>query len=523
MLVLSLSSFFAGDITPTASLAATPATAHVTKTSSNHTYYLPYVTDQSTFAGIDYTGNVQVMNAGSAAANFSISYYTQNGTLISTDTDNNTPLQPNTSYFSTPPAGIFAFAVVTSDQPLTVIVNESGIEPVTPGHVLGGAAVTNYAGIDASTDIGTDLDAPAAQHNAYGGNYRSSYIIENVGTVATQVQIQYYYHCGYSSTGQEKDITTQQTVTVAANTVMVADDGMPVSDTDLTCNGGAHFHSINGQPLAVVFRDDNTETPSPLSSDRPALLFLASVPKASQTIYVPAFFSWAYGNFMTGIAMNNTSDITATVTMKVTDQNGNNVDTPYNKMYIGPHQNASFFGLFGPDGKTYIKDFRGSVMVTSDQPLAAFIVEYGTIDANIVTSSFVTLPNGSNRLGLPQLYKLYTGGAGYGIGINSEKNPASGSGNLKPISSGFQIANLSQVPTSITITYYNADGSVQYVGHLGTLKPGATVGLYQGFDPKLPKGFAGSAIVTADNPNAALSAMVNVSDGQSMNTYTIAK
>ena len=66
-----------------------------------------------------------------------------------------------------------------------------------------------------------------------------------------------------------------------------------------------------------------------------------------------------------------------------------------------------------------------------------------------------------------------------------------------------QVQNLSSKAAHCTITYYNKDGTVA-LSYDFTIDPNGTWAKYQGSETKLPEGFDGSVVVSADQPIAAI-------------------
>jgi hypothetical protein len=452
---------------------------------TGYSYYLPFVSSNyfNTGAGPGSTGDtyntyVALQNVGSQSAQFNIAYYGQNGSLLAVDNNNaNTPLVANSKYTSplTITPGTLGAAIVTSNQPLAVIVTEGG--------TLNGTAVASaYTAVNSVSDSGTTIQAPLALKGAYG-TFSTALVIQNNGSTATQANITYYNNDGSSAASQSVAVPAYNAVTVNQQAV----GGLPAGFA-----GWATIKSSTSQALSGIVVETN-----------PALNFfstVACVGTAGKSLYIPVVFQNAFGNFNTGMALANPNITAANVTVTYYKNDGSQVNLGNNaaaSFSIPAFGTSSFYHnnptLFAPLGTGFV----GSAVVSSTQPLIAAVNQSGSLGNNSLTGTFGTILGGKSSVALPTIM-----------------NQAYGT-----FSSGVQFLNTSSVATGLTVNFYNADGSSAGIRQVSAIPPGGVANLYQGGDPNLSTGFNGTLVATANASGASIIGVANVSNAQFFYTY----
>ena len=85
--------------------------------------------------------------------------------------------------------------------------------------------------------------------------------------------------------------------------------------------------------------------------------------------------------------------------------------------------------------------------------------------------------------------------------------------------SGQQIQNVGTAQTSVLFTAYNAQGQPFTCGDVKPAAPGQSVNFLTNTDCNVPAGFVGSAVVSADQPIAAIVNVVNMPSGRAAGMY----
>lgn len=137
-----------------------------------------------------YTGINVVNTSGDQTANVTVTFYKEDGTAVGSQTIGNIAphgiaalFQGNTdpTKGAVLPVGAVMSAVITSDYPVAVAVNEAGAGSG------GGSVAGSYAGLLTGSST---LNLPVIQANFYGGT--SGLVVQNVGSAAVTASIQYY-------------------------------------------------------------------------------------------------------------------------------------------------------------------------------------------------------------------------------------------------------------------------------------------------------------------------------------------
>ena len=165
----------------------------ISQTDVGTTFNVPQIF--KSYVGI-YTTALVVQNAGTATANVTVRYY-RNGAQVATESHT---IPANASKTidqasSSLPDNFSGSAVVSADQPLAVIFLTS----TTRNELSAGRGARSGA---------TVVNAPAL-YNYYAGAYRTSLVVQNVDTTATNVTVRYFDKITQAQVGQVQTATIQ--------------------------------------------------------------------------------------------------------------------------------------------------------------------------------------------------------------------------------------------------------------------------------------------------------------------------
>ena len=304
---------------------------------------------------------------------------------------------------------------------------------------------------------------PALSNGAYGG-YVSEAVIMNTGNAAASVSIKYFDQAG--------------------NVVGAGD-----SNVSLPVNGSWVVHQDNGHSFqpgqagsAVIFSDQpvaafvNEFAPG-TGGDASSYTAVDLHHGAGTTLYAPAMANDAYGGYTTGIGLLNLGTSPTVVTITYRDENGAVVKNAGVAGLAG----HGYIGLYSGDPALGLpRGFAGTATISSDgQPLAAVVNEVGPGGQ---FSSYDAVAGGKLRLQAPVALNNAFGGYDTGMGIQ----------------------NVTAVQGTVTVTYYDSNGSA--TTKTMAIKPNGYLGVYQG-DPQLgppPSASGYTAVIGSTVPIAAI-------------------
>jgi len=214
----------------------------------------------------------------------------------------------------------------------------------------------------------------------------------------------------------------------------------------------------------------------------------------SLVIAAPATAQWA-GTWVTSFQVMNLGTQQANVVVEYYQENGTRVDAATHSYSI---QVGSSLNIYQPSVSGLPDGFRGSAVVSADQPIAAIGSEQVTYaDGSISNSQYsgFNADETGTRFYLPNVNKKF-GGSQW--------------------SSRITIQNTTANPVTATVTFYNSDGTVRDTDTASLNGNGSTT-LTQVNDTELPDGWLGTAIVNASG-NVAVIADVMSADGR-VETY----
>jgi probable HAF family extracellular repeat protein len=202
------------------------------------TLYAPAIFNKA-YGG--YFTGIGLINLGTAPTDVTITYRTADGTLTRTQTLTGVPALAYRAIFQGDPAvglpaGFAGTATITSTgQPLAAIVNE-----------VGNGGFSSYSALTAGS---SQLAAPVALNNAFGG-YFTSMAIQNTSSTAGTVTITYYDSAG---------VPTVKTIPIGANGSV----GVYQGDASLGPTPGSYTARLSGTvPIAAIVNEVFQPTPS---------------------------------------------------------------------------------------------------------------------------------------------------------------------------------------------------------------------------------------------------------------------
>lgn len=347
--------------TPVPTTTSTPPPTSTTPPSGgNYTYNLPLLANNANSVIGQTTTYVTLQNLStSAAANVSVHYYnsTTGSALDSSDSvtilaNGQKAISPNLA------AGSTAGGIVTSNQPLNLVVSES---------LNGGGSAYSVPASTAAT-----LYSPLALNGQYG--FTTSFIIFNAGNASSNITVKYYNENG------EAVVTNSYTIPAHASQT-IKQGGSTLSNTHTywaKISGGSN-DSLTAQ--VVEFGPNNF-----------VATFNAATPsQLSTTLYAPATFNGQF-NFTTGMGFANPNSNTASVKITYYDAAGNSLLT----QPVTIPANGDF-GVYQP-GVNGLPQTVTSASVTSNQPLIMTVNERGP---GTIAGTYLGSASGNSGVALP--------------------------------------------------------------------------------------------------------------------------
>lgn len=448
-------------------------------------YTLPFLANGYTPSGTSgsFTTYLAFQNIGSSSATVSVSYFDANGNSVTTPSGTCTSLTATSECLPPNPfaSGSFGTGVITSTQPLNVIVSE--------GTPYGGSA---YA-INSNGAAGSNsLIAPFALNNSFGG-FVTQLTVFNFGTSSTTATVNFYSQDGTAVTASSR------TLTLAPHTSQTLDQSARSSNLPNGFNGWAQIQGTGSSQLVAQVLEQNPGTHF--------VALINAVTSPQTTLYAPTMLNGAFGGFVSGsnIINPNADSVTVNVTYYGTD----GTIYPASPFSLPAHAIASIYqgatsAGIGLPSTLLPANFSGGAVVSVSGGGAVMAVNEsaGLTSAGTARSgTYTAVSSGSNVVGLPA---IANGGSGF--------------------TSGLTVFNVSSSPVSGTIQYYNVDGTPVNGPQAFNVGPHSSYAVYQGA-ANLPAGFYGTAVVTqsSDSQSNAPNALIVTTNMQSASffyTYT---
>ena len=301
---------------------------------------------------------------------------------------------------------------------------------------------------------------PALSNGAYGG-YRTAVYIQNLGSAAAAVRIQFR-----SPGGALVGAGEQTVVQPDATWVVRQDDGLSFAP------GQAGWGQVNAdQPIAVFVNEF-----APGGGDGSSYTGMKGAFDTGSTLYAPAVANNAYGGYTTGLGLVNFALMPSTISITYRDTAGTDVNT----QVLPDVPAGAYVGIFTGDPALGLPNgFAGTATITSSDGLLAGIVNEIGPGGQFSSYDLVNAP--SRALYEPIALNNAYGGYYTGMGIQ----------------------NTSATAGTVTITYYNASGAAAFTKAFSI--PGrGYLAAYQGSPSDGPPEGAYAAKITSGLPLAAV-------------------
>ena len=411
-------------------------------TPTSYIYNLPLLANNADTPVGHITTFITFQNlSASAAATVNVQYYAiANGNAGPAENPISIPAKGQTAIASAIPSGSSYGGIVTSSQPLNLVVSEA----------LGaGGSAYNVAATTAST-----LYSPLALNGQYG--FTTSMIVFNAaGTGTATGQIQFFDETGAAVPG------ATQTLNIPAH----------ASQTFNQAVGGSGLNSSHPYWAKIVGAAGSQLTAQVIEFGPANFVatFNAIAPAQVQsTLYAPAVFNGQF-NFVTGIALANPNGAMANLTISYFNAAGTQ------RLQTSKTIPANgVIGVFQPNEAGLPSDVTSAV-ISSNQPLISTVNERGP---GTISGTYVGLASGSTNVALPVMAK------GFASFIT-----------------GATVLNTGSSPATLTFTYYNQAGTQAGPTQNQTIAPNASFLVFQGDAAQaLPSGFFGTAIISSNQP-----------------------
>ena len=375
--------------------------------------------------------------SSTAAATISVQYYSlTTGSPLTTDSlsisaNGQQAILPNIG------SGNSAGGIVTSNQPLNVVVSEA---------LNSGGSAYNVAASTAST-----LYSPLALNGQFG--FTTTFIIFNAGGTSSTGTIQFYDETGVLASAANQTFTIPPHASQTFNQAGSA-----------LANNHAYWAKITGGGSDSLTAQVIEFGPANFVATFNALPAV----QAATTLYAPATFNGQF-NFVTGMGFANPNGTAATGSITYYDAAGHNLLSQ--PLSLPANGNV---GVFQPN-VSGLSNQVTSAVITSTQPLIMTVNERGP---GTIAGTYVGIGSGSNNVALPVMAN------GFASFIT-----------------GATVFNTSSTTAHVTFTYYQQNGTTIGTPQMVTIAPNASFLVYQGdAGQSLPSNYFGTAILTSDQP-----------------------
>jgi len=434
--------------------------------------FAPLVLKSAELMGPGSQTGMQIQNIGRANATITVRYYDMKTGAMHTYTPPST-VAPNASItvlgtessgWNPPvPSGFIGSAVIESDQPILVIVNERSDQ----------GAAAQYRGSGPS--LTTEVKIPSVKRGL--GGKSTEVIVQNTGTATTRVTVNYSGKIGETPvTGTDwRDINPRQSWRFKAS--------------DSVGQGflGAATVTASGQPIVAVYNDlPDWGDPNYGKIAQSTNGFASTA--ATVTAYAPTQKKSLYGK-STGLQAQNAGSGPASICVTWIQQlPASGAGTRYqhciNNVAVG--DSATFFGSTMPTPSNFL----GSAIVAGTQPIVAIVNESydsGSIPPTgqkATTYSAINSNVPANRVYVPLQKKSFDGN-----------------------NTGIQVMNVGDSTAAVTIAYvwiYPSSGTCATTRSVASLASTTFLARDNADLACVPSGSYGSAVITANQPIVAI-------------------
>lgn len=435
-----------------------------TPTTNGYTYSLPLVANNADTTIGHTTTFVTFQNLSNTTANVTVQYYDLVSGNSGPSNQLTIPAHGQKAILPNIASGASNDGIVTSDQPLNLVVSEA---------LNGGGSAYSVSAATAAT-----LYSPLALNGQYGFN--TDIVVFNAGGTSNATGKILFFDENGNPAG------TAQSFNIPAHASQTFKQSDPASG--LTSN-----HAYWAKIVADSSTASLTAQVIEFGPNNFVATFNALVPsQLATTLYAPATFNGQF-NFVTGMAIANPSNSAASVTINYYDKNGTNLLSQ--PLHITANGVA---GIFQP-GVTNLPNTVTSAVISSNQPLIMTVNERGP---GAVSGTYVGLSNPSTNVALPVAANGFAG-----------------------FITGATVFNTGSSAAHLTFTYLNGDGTTIGSTQTVTLAPNASFLVYQGDSaqglpgPNSANPFFGTALLSSDQPLLVTTNALNTSNGL-FYTYT---
>jgi hypothetical protein len=380
------------------------------------------------------------------------------------------------SAFSTLPSGEYSI-VVASDKQLNALVNS--VDCGTAGLKV----ASSYSGLSPS-DTGTTMYLAFVMSRAFGANWSSAIFIQNAGTIAADVEIEFFA----SGNSTPVETFTNDSLAVGETWHLDLSTGTYATAALQGFSGAAKVTSLNGQALAAA------ASYAPGNGSR--MLSYNGVNGGDQTLYATQVSrNYASGVFQGGLSLYN---LGGTDTPIQIDFYPAGSTTPLHTISETLTANSTFALYMGPggplDSAPAMNGFNGSavVTVTSGGNDIVGIFNLDSASGAAGAANMIPLSQASGTLLYPQIVR--------GVG-----GPQ--------FQSGWQIINTSGTDADLDLTYTRTNGEV--VTESRTLAGNSVLSVYVGGPDgaALGTGWNGGLMIESTTPIVGQANFISTASG----------
>lgn len=402
----------------------------------------------------------------SLAANIAIHYYNAAGNEVEVDTDS-IPANASKAYYVPSvlgqPDGRYS-VVIESDQELFALSNEVTATGASPN------VAATHSGFTGA-DVADTLYIPWVVCEFY--SYNSMFAIQNASTDTTSITVD-FYQSGNSVPVESYDFAG----VLKGGSVFLDMTQAPYSSDLPGFFGSVVAYSNNGAELAGVLNDTNP-TGSFLRSYN-----AVNATWAAETLYAPQVTANYYG-FSSGITLQNPNATNAQVTIRYYLSGQTTPVTTQNLVVAANSAQPTYL----PNVPGMPTNFNGTAVIQSTNGVSIMGIANHDHDPAGPAASYNLIPAGkaSTRVFMPQVVRHYY-----------------------DFESGWQVYNLGPDNVTVTVTYFNTNGTIRGTAtHDVAAESAFTMYLGDSRGDILGSNFNGGGVIEVTTGNGVLVGIAN--------------
>jgi len=292
-----------------------------------------------------------------------------------------------------------------------------------------------------------------------GTTFTTGYILQNIGTEAASVLVEYYDTSGNLVSGATKSVSLGQGIAFAYN---------QKSDSALSSPWNGSIVASSSQPLGgvVAVQGDNGDT-----------AMYTGFSGGDDKVYLPALYKSYGANTTTEFAVQNTTGAPVDILIEYFNRYGVSMGTVPDTLeaFSSKYYRTADVSLIADSS------WSGSAIVTTTgAKIVAAVVDYRTDDAGAYNG--ILESEGDTEVYLPAIYREYG-----------------------PNTSGFIVQNLGGTPATISADYYDRLGNwVKQETSPSPVDPNTAWARNQVSDTDLGASWSGAIVVICSEPIAAV-------------------